>query len=173
MGPSGAQLWQSPRKPNQERHTISPSDSRTRDSSVAKIETLLSRNSLRVRHRAKGTTHRLSGSQTRHQSWRSRQVRIPDSSAHASSRNWLQARQRWPRYESHPAISRSQEYSAHRSLHRAGLKPFPGLLEGLGEIGKSQMALHCGFASLGPICSYDIIAFPIVRVKIALNSGNS
>ena len=60
---------------------------------------------------------------------------------------------------SHPAIPRPQEHPAHCPLYRACFNPISRLLEGLGDIGKPQMALHCGFASSGPCCrSYAAMA---------------
>ncbi len=42
-----------------------------------------------------------------------------------------------------------QQYLGHKNIQDT-----VRYTEGLGDIGKPQMALHCGFASSGPICCF-------------------
>ena len=50
---------------------------------------------------------------------------------HAPPCLWVQARQRWPRHASPPALPGPQKHSAHRQVHRIGAQPIQRLLEGL------------------------------------------
>lgn len=52
-------------------------------------------------------------------------------SPHASAWLRLQAGERRPRYSGDPALSRAQEYSAHRALYRTVGRPVQGVLGGL------------------------------------------
>ena len=67
---------------------------------------------------------------------------FPDPPAHASPCLRVQARQRWPRHPGPAALSRPQEHSAHRPIHRNGARPVQGLLEGLTMAGAGSTAPH-------------------------------
>ena len=65
---------------------------------------------------------------------------FPNPPAHASPRLRVQARQRWPRHPGPAALSRPQEHSAHRPIHRNGARPIQGFLEELTMAGRIHRA---------------------------------
>ena len=55
----------------------------------------------------------------------------------------VQACQRWPRYAGPAALPGAQEHPTHRPVHRHGVRPLQGLLEGLMMTGGRQVLAAC------------------------------